>query len=81
VEIMALIDRLEEMIQQATRVPLTGKVLLDPDELLGLVDELRDVVPQEIREANRVARDREAILAEAREQAEEILREAKTLAA
>ena len=80
-EIMALIDRLEEMIQQATRVPLTGKVLLDPDELLGLVDELRDVVPQEIREANRVARDREAILAEAREQAEEILREAKTLAA
>jgi len=81
VEIMALIDRLEEMVQQATRVPLTGKILLDPDELLSLVDELREVVPQEIREANRVARDRETILAEAREQAEEILREAKALAA
>ena len=80
-EIMALIDRLEEMVQQATRVPLTGKILLDPDELLSLVDELREVVPQEIREANRVARDRETILAEAREQAEEILREAKALAA
>jgi len=81
VEIMALIDRLEELIQQATRVPLTGKILLDPDEILAIVDEMREVVPSEIREANRVARDRETILAEAREQAEEILREARALAA
>jgi hypothetical protein len=80
-EIMALIDRLEEMVSQATRVPLTGKVLLDPDELLSLVDQMRDVVPQEIRDANRIARDREAILQESREQAEQMVREAQALAA
>lgn len=79
-EIMALIDRLEEMASQATKVPLTGKVLLDPDELLSLVDELRETVPQEVREANRVARDREAILRECREQAEQTVREAQALA-
>lgn len=79
-EIMALIDRLEEMISQATKVPLTGKVLLDPDELLSLVDEMREVVPQEIRDANRIARDRETILRESREQAEQTVREAQALA-
>lgn len=80
-EIMALLDRLEEYIAQATKVPLTGKVLIDPDEILGLIDEMRDEVPQEVREANRVARDREAILSEAREQAENTVREAQNLAA
>lgn len=79
-EIMALIDRLEELVTQATKVPLTGKVLLDPDELLSLVDEMRELIPQEIREANRIARDREAILRESREQAEQTIREAQALA-
>ena len=79
-EIMALIDRLEEMVTQATKVPLTGKVLLDPDELLALADEMRELIPQEIREANRIARDREAILRESREQAEQTIREAQALA-
>jgi cell division septum initiation protein DivIVA len=78
---MAMLDRLEELIAQATKVPLTGKVLVDPDELLALVDEMRELLPQEIRDANRVAREREAILSEAREQAEITVREAQALAA
>lgn len=79
-EIMALIDRLEEMVSQATKVPLTGKILVDPDEILALVDEMRELVPAEIREANRVARDRESIIRESREQAEQTIREAQALA-
>lgn len=80
-EIMDLLERLEETVAQATKVPLTGKVLLDPEELLSLVDEMRDLMPQEIREANRVARDREAILSNAREEAESTVREARSMAA
>lgn len=80
-EIMALLDRLEELFSQATKVPLTGKVLIDPDEFLAVLDEMREAMPQEIREANRVARDREAIIAEAREQAESVIREAQATAA
>lgn len=75
-----MLDRLEDVIAGATKVPLTGKILLDPDELLSLVDEMRELMPQEIRDANRVARDREAILTEAREQAESAVREAHALA-
>lgn len=76
-----MLDRLEDVLAQATKVPLTGKVLLDPDDLLSLVDEMRELLPQEIRDANRVARDRENILGEAREVAETTVREAQSLAA
>lgn len=79
-EMMAVLDRLEDVIAQATKVPLTGKVLVDPDELLALIDEMRDLLPQEVREANRVARDRDAILAQAREQAEAAVRAAQVMA-
>jgi cell division septum initiation protein DivIVA len=77
---MALLERLEELATQATKVPLTGKVLVDPDEVLAIVDEMRDMLPQEIRDANRVSRDREAIIGEAREQAEATVREAQAMA-
>lgn len=78
-EIMALLERLEEMIGQATKVPLTGKVLIDPDDFFGLVDEMREVLPQEIRDANRVASQREQIITDAREQAESMMREAQAM--
>jgi len=45
------------------------------------MDEMRELLPQGIRDANRVARDREAILTEARDQAESTVREAQALAA
>ncbi|HEY8345874.1 MAG TPA: ATPase [Symbiobacteriaceae bacterium] len=80
-EIMEVLDRLEALVHQATRVPLTGKVLVDPEEVLALVDEMRELLPREIRDANRIAREREAILQEAREQAEATVREAQALAA
>lgn len=80
-EMMSLLDRLEETISQATKVPLTNKVLVDPDELLAFLDEMRDLMPQEIRDANRIARDREQIMSEARDQAEATIREAQSMAA
>lgn len=80
-EMMGLLDRMEEIITGSTRVPLTGKVLVDPDEVLALLDEMRELLPQEIRDANRVARDRDSILTEARERAEATVRDAQALAA
>ena len=41
VNLLVLIDKLEMMVEQAPEVPLVGKVLLDADELLELVDVIR----------------------------------------
>lgn len=80
-DIFALLDRLEDTIQNATRVPLTGKVMVDPEEILSLVDELRAALPEEIRAASRLAGERERILEAARAEAESLVQEAKNFAA
>lgn len=74
---LALIDQLEELLKRAVRVPLTGKVLLDEAELRALIEDMRAAVPDEVRLGQRIASERERILADARAQARRILEEAQ----
>lgn len=79
-KIMDYIDRLEELAQTATRVPLTGKAIVDPDDLFDLAEEMRENLPTEIREAARLVQQRNEILAQAQKQAQQIVEEAKAQA-
>jgi vacuolar-type H+-ATPase subunit H len=74
---LALVDQLEELLERGVRVPLTGKVLLDEAELRALIEEMRAAVPDEVRLGQRIASERERILADARAQARRILEEAQ----
>jgi cell division septum initiation protein DivIVA len=80
VEINDLIDRLEDVVNGATKVPLTSRVMLDPEEIYALIDALRETIPDEIREAGRIAHQREEILQEAKAWAEAKMREAQAKA-
>ncbi len=68
-----LIDRLEELLDRATRIPYSSRVLLDEDEYLRLIDQMRISVPQEIKNARQIEAEREARLAAAQEQADAIV--------
>ncbi len=68
-----LIDRLEELLDHSTRIPLTSRVLIDEDEYLRLIDQMRISVPQEIKNARQVEAERDTILAAAQEQAEAMI--------
>ncbi len=76
-DILALIDRLEELVSTAKRVPLSTRVMVEEDELLNVVDQLRVSVPQEMKQARRVVQDRQKIIAEAQVEADKILAVAK----
>ena len=76
-----LLQRLAALIEGAPTVPLTGKVLLDRDEVLELLDALQRTVPTEVEQAARLSQQREQILREAREEAESVVREARSFAA
>lgn len=80
-ELLALLNRLETLARQAPRVPLTGKVVLHPDDLLALVEQMRDSFPAEFQAARRIGAERDRILADAREQAEQVVVEARAAAA
>ena len=67
-DIMEIVDMMEEAIEKASAVPLTGKVMIDKGELLDYIQEIRLVYPDELKEAKWVKEDRaEAIQKNAEE--------------
>ena len=73
VDILYLVDRLEELVGIGKRVPFSGRVMVEEEEFLALVDQIRVTVPHEIKQAQRIIKEREEILGRAQEEAEKIL--------
>ena len=76
-DILLLIDRLEELASTAMRVPLSNRVMIEEEELLAIIDQLRLAIPQEIKQARRVVQERQKIITEAQAEADKILSIAK----
>ena len=76
-DIMEIIDMMEETIDKASAVPLTGKVMLDKEELLDYIQEIRLLYPDELKEAKWVKEERQRILSEAESRAEAIRKSAE----
>jgi hypothetical protein len=69
IDILHLIDRLEEVIGEAGRLPIGTRVLMDRRRLLDLVDQMRAAVPSEVKEAREVLSERDEVLRQAHEDA------------
>ena len=73
VDVLQLIDRLEALISSGARLPLTSRALVDEQEVLDILDQLRMAVPEEIRQAKRLSQERERLLLQAQAEAEKII--------
>jgi vacuolar-type H+-ATPase subunit H len=80
VDILYLLDRLEEMVGVSKRVPFSHRVMVEEDEFLDLVEQLRIAIPNEVKQAQRVVRDRERVISEAQLEATRIVETARTRA-
>ena len=76
-EIMEIIDMMEETIEKSAVVPLSGKILVDKEDLLDYIQEMRLVFPDEVKEAKWVKEERERILAEAQTRSETMIKNAE----
>lgn len=77
---MDLIERIEELqllIEEAKSVPFSSSAVVDRDEFLELLAQLKQEVPEEIRQARWMSRDRDELLARARKESERLLVEAR----
>jgi vacuolar-type H+-ATPase subunit H len=75
-----LIEELENLLNSAMRMPVGGKLLIDEATLRHLVEEMRASLPDELRVGQRIAGERDRILADARAQARRIVEDAQTQA-
>lgn len=76
-EIMEIIDMMEETIDKAPSVPLSGKIVVDKEDLLDYIQEMRLVFPDEVKEAKWVKEERERILAEAQSRSDTMIKNAE----
>ena len=81
IEILALVDRLEKLVSDGWRVPLSAKTVIDENAFFELIDQMRVSIPQEIKRANELLQEREKVLATASEEAEQIIERAREQAA
>ena len=68
-DILHLVDRLEELFNEARSLPFTRSVIVDEDRMLELIDQLRITIPEEVKKAQQLLAEKERILAQAREEA------------
>lgn len=71
-ELLEAIDKIEELAISGKKFPMSRKALVDPDELLRLVDQLRVAVPEDLSRAQEVLRKREDLLNQGLDEARKI---------
>lgn len=81
IDIQRELNRLEEMILDSPRVPLTHRTLVDEEQLLEQLDLIRLNLPIAFQEAEVIVRHKDEILIEAENYAQEIIEAAEQRAA
>ena len=76
-DLIERVDELQVLVEEAKSVPLSTSAVINRDEFLELLAQLKQEVPDEIRQARWMAKDREELLARARKEAERIIAEAR----
>jgi vacuolar-type H+-ATPase subunit H len=77
VDILHHIDRLEEIVGEARKLPVGGGVVVPRQRLLDLIDRMRVAVPKEVYDAREVIEKRDEVLADAAAEASRIITRAK----
>ncbi len=80
INLIILLDKLESMIDKAPEIPLTGRVLLDSDEVFELLDKIRNAIPEEVKRAELVSSEQDRMISEGQKKAEHMIVEAKEYA-
>lgn len=77
-DIEALLNRLEEAVSTARSVPFSDNCMVDREEILLLLSLVREGLPAELKQARWLLEQNRQLIAEARKEAENIMRETES---
>ena len=73
-----LLELMEETLEAGTIVPFSAsKRMVDVDRMRDIIDEVRNNLPDEVRESKKIVNDREQIMKNARIESESIIQQAE----
>ena len=76
-EIFTLLESLEDVIERSRSLPFSAKGIVDKEEILDLIKEIRLKLPDELKQAKWVKEERERILEQANKEANDVVKEAE----
>ena len=76
-EIFTLLETLEDILERARSIPFSSKGIVDREEILDIIKEIRLKLPDELKQAKWVKEERQRILVEAQNEADSIVKEAE----
>ncbi|MCY6372373.1 ATPase [Clostridium ganghwense] len=74
-EVMKLLEYLQEIIETSHNVPILGKTMVKKRELIDVVEQIINYLPDEFKKAQWICEEKERILSDAHKQAEQIKKE------
>ena len=80
-DVQAKLDEIAEMVESAKSMPLSASCVVNRAELLARLEELRQLLPAQMKEAQRVLKERAAVVDEGRQDAAKIVADARVEAA
>jgi len=76
VDVHEKLAELRQLVEQARSMPMSASCIVNRGQLLGLLDELRDLIPAEVLRAESLLEERDDVVAEGRQEAERIIEDA-----
>ncbi len=67
-DILNLVNKLEELFSQGRSLPFTHNVVINEDQMIDLIDQMRISIPEEIKRAQQILAQRDRILAQAKDE-------------
>ena len=80
-DIQFLVERLEALVVNARKLPMTSQVILEQAAVLDLIDQMRVAIPEEVKSARRIVQESDRVMQKAREEGEQIIGAAQEQAA
>lgn len=77
-EIFTLLENLEDLLDNGTKMPFSSKVAVDRDELQEIIENIRLKLPEELKQAKWVKEERQRIIGDAQKEADDLVKEAQS---
>ena len=72
-DILYLVDRLEELINEGWHIPVTTNVVINEEEFLDIIDQMRISIPEEVKQAKRIQQEKDRLLSQAKDEHDRII--------
>ena len=76
-KVLELLDKLQDLVDTAAAVPFSNKIMIDPDAVLDLIDEIKMQLPNDLKDAMSIKQQESSIIEGAKKESSIMVEKAK----